>query len=132
MSMPRDPSSDQSAISIAPVSEPGTMPSRQSAGICRRARLRSITSASLALPAFERWERPRQAAFSASSDQPGRLAQGPEEKYGRSGRFVGFDGRGIPLLLELLGAIALHIEQPGQIAMLQADSHRSEEHTSEL
>ncbi len=79
-STPRAPSSDHSAISTAPVSEAGTMPMRWSRGTRRMARLRSMTSASLALPACERCERARQASPSAAGVQPGRLAQGPEEK----------------------------------------------------
>ena len=66
------------------------MPMRQSAGTPRMARVRSITSASLALPSLARCERASAASFSASGDQPGRLAQGPEEKYGTTGRVVGF------------------------------------------
>src|SRR5215471_10797270 len=54
------------------------------------ARVRSITSFNLALPALERCERPRQASWSASSDHPGRLAQGPDEKQGLAGRASGF------------------------------------------
>src|SRR5579871_4207287 len=54
------------------------------------ARVRSITSFSLALPALERCERPRQAPRSASSDHPGRLAQGPDEKQRLAGRACGF------------------------------------------
>src|SRR5229473_5199935 len=54
------------------------------------ARERSITSFNLALPAFERCERPRQACSSAFSDHPGRLAQGPDEKQGLAGRAIGF------------------------------------------
>jgi hypothetical protein len=53
-------------------------------------RERSITSANRARPGFERCERPTSAAFSASADQPGRLAQGPEEKLGFAGRTAGF------------------------------------------
>src|SRR5215475_9431104 len=53
------------------------------------ARESSITSASLALPSLARCERPTHAAFSASSDQPGRFAQGPEEKCGIRGRRFG-------------------------------------------
>jgi hypothetical protein len=82
----RAPSSVQRAISIAPVSEPGTMPRRQSAGIPRIARERSITSARRAFGSFARWLRPSSAPCSEASDQPGRLAQGPEEKLGQAGR----------------------------------------------
>src|SRR5579885_3009213 len=56
----------------------------------RMARLFSMTAWSRALPCFERCERPRQASASASGVQPGRLAQGPEEKQGFRGRVEGF------------------------------------------
>ena len=36
------------------------------------------------------WERPSRAPLRASRDQPGRLAQGPEEKKGRLGLLSGF------------------------------------------
>src|SRR3569832_1640278 len=49
----------------------------------------SIASLSLALPGLERWERPTRAAIRASGVQPGRLAQGPDEKKGRAGRTAG-------------------------------------------
>src|SRR5580704_15022304 len=52
--------------------------------------LRSITSESLDLPIFARWERPSAASFSVSRLQPGRFAQGPEEKQGFLGSNVGF------------------------------------------
>jgi hypothetical protein len=96
MSTPFGPSRDQSAISTAPVSEAGTIPSRQSAGMPRMPLDRSITSASFAFGSFARWLRPSIAPDSASSVQPGRLAQGPEEKRG-------FDGRmsGLTLIAEL-------------------------------
>ena len=44
---------------------------------------------SFALPAFERWERPRTASVRVCGLQPGRLAQGPDEKCGTSGRTEG-------------------------------------------
>src|SRR6266550_7326908 len=53
------------------------------------ARVRSIASLSLALPGLERCDRPRQASLRASGVQPGRLAQGPDEKNGRAGRTAG-------------------------------------------
>src|SRR5205823_14918546 len=90
MSTPRAPSSDHIAISIAPVSEPATIPTRQSAGMPRIAREPSITSTSLAKPTPERCERPTSAASITAGDQPGRFAQGPEEKQGLAGRPVGF------------------------------------------
>src|SRR5689334_16888576 len=52
-------------------------------------RLRSMTSARRALPNAERCERPTNAPDSASTDQPGRFAQGPEAKYGRDGLMLG-------------------------------------------
>src|SRR5947209_20494376 len=90
MSTPRAPDSDRIAISIAPVSEPATIPTRQSAGMPRIAREPSITSTSLAKPTPERCERPTSAVSITAGDQPGRFAQGPEEKHGLAGRRVGF------------------------------------------
>src|SRR4051812_25318179 len=52
-------------------------------------RVRSMASFSLALPGLERWERPTSAPLRASGVQPGRLAQGPDEKKGRAGRTAG-------------------------------------------
>ena len=49
-----------------------------------------MTSTSRARPGRERCERPSSAPFSTSGDQPGRLAQGPDEKHGLAGRRVGF------------------------------------------
>src|SRR5580704_7998878 len=89
MSTPRAPSNDHIAISIAPVSEPATMPTRQSGGMPSIARERSITSTSLARPTPERCERPTSACSSTAGDHPGRFAQGPEEKHGFAGRRVG-------------------------------------------
>ena len=40
-------------------------------------------------PIFDRWERPRTASVRACRLQPGRLAQGPEEKCGQAGRTPG-------------------------------------------
>src|SRR5271166_1468091 len=93
MSTPRAPSSDHIAISIAPVSEPATIPTRQSAGMPRIARERSTTSTSRAKPTAERCERPESAPASTAGDHPGRLAQGPEEKHGLAGRRFGFMAR---------------------------------------
>jgi hypothetical protein len=90
MSTPRAPSNDHMAISIAPVSEPATMPSLQSDGSSRIARERSMTSKSCASPTDERCERPTSAFSRTAGDQPGRFAQGPEEKHGFAGRRVGF------------------------------------------
>src|SRR5579872_6113159 len=89
-STPRSPRSDQSAISIAPVSEAGTMPSTYLDGIPSTFLLRSMTSASLLLPILARCDRPRAASLSTSRVQPGRLAQGPEEKQGLLGVWEGF------------------------------------------
>src|SRR5262249_32705177 len=49
-----------------------------------------MTSASRATPGFERCDRPSSAFDSTACDQPGRLAQGPDEKHGLAGRRVGF------------------------------------------
>src|SRR5438045_4720491 len=43
-----------------------------------------------ALPSLARCERPRNALSRAWRDQPGRLAQGPEEKSTLPGRLAGF------------------------------------------
>ena len=86
-STPRAPSSDHSAISTAPVSEAGHDADAVVVGDAEDARgCGSITSASLALPGLARCERPSSAhRTSASTLQPGRLAQGPEEKLGLRG-----------------------------------------------
>jgi hypothetical protein len=55
-----------------------------------RVRERSIISTIRASPTRERCERPTSACDSAFGDQPGRLAQGPDEKHGLAGRRVGF------------------------------------------
>src|SRR5690606_32778510 len=44
-----------------------------------------------ALPGLARCERPSGALARASSDHPGRLAQGPEEKLGLAGRMSGME-----------------------------------------
>ena len=49
-----------------------------------------MTSLRRALPSLARCERPRNALSSFARDQPGRLAQGPEEKCGLAGRLAGF------------------------------------------
>src|SRR5579862_2094406 len=51
--------------------------------------VRSIASLSLILPGLERCDRPSSAPLKASGVQPGRLAQGPDEKKGRAGRTAG-------------------------------------------
>src|SRR5580658_1194809 len=50
---------------------------------------------SFALPGFERCERPRKAPLRACKLQPGRLAQGPDEKCGTFGRTVGIGVMGL-------------------------------------
>src|SRR5262249_41703598 len=89
-STPRSPRSDQRDISIAPVSDAGPIPSTYPAGIPSTFLLRSMTSASLLLPIFARCERPSSASLRASRLQPGRLAQGPDEKQGFLGVWEGF------------------------------------------
>src|SRR3954471_6901905 len=60
--------------------------------------VRSMASFSLALPGLERWERPTSAPSRASGVQPGRLAQGPDEKKGRAGRTAGRTDSVIPFI----------------------------------
>src|ERR1700690_3075196 len=55
----------------------------------RISRVRSMASLSLALPALARCERPSGASRRLSRDQPGRLAQGPEETHAARGRRAG-------------------------------------------
>ncbi|CUX01247.1 conserved hypothetical protein [Agrobacterium salinitolerans str. Hayward 0363] len=52
--------------------------------------MRSMACFSLALPTLARCERPSGASERASSDQPGRFEQGPEEKCVLPGRTSGF------------------------------------------
>ena len=49
-----------------------------------------MTSSMRALAGFARCERPTSDPPSESSDQPGRLLQGPDEKKGRLGFVAGF------------------------------------------
>ena len=49
-----------------------------------------MTSSIRALAGFARCERPTSEPLSESSDQPGRLLQGPDEKKGRFGFIAGF------------------------------------------
>src|SRR5262249_50214195 len=53
------------------------------------ARVRSTASTIFFLPSLERWDRPTAASLRSSGVQPGRLAQGPDEKSGRAGRRCG-------------------------------------------
>ena len=80
------------AISMAPVSEPGTIPMRHSSGSPRSARERSSSSWIRASGSRARWDLPSNAPERTSTDHPGRLGHGPEEKSGLSGRTVGFMG----------------------------------------
>ena len=70
------------AISMAPVSEPGTIPMRHASGSPRSARERSSSSWIRANGSFARWDLPSSASERTSTDQPGRLGHGPEEKSG--------------------------------------------------
>ena len=63
---------------------------RWSSGSLSRSRLRASSVLSRAWPVLERCERPSTASRSTSGVQPGRLAQGPQEKNGRAGNSVGF------------------------------------------
>src|SRR6266851_4651671 len=55
-----------------------------------------MISTNRASPGRERCDRPSNAPASASGDQPGRLAQGPDEKQGLAGRRVGFIAASFP------------------------------------
>src|SRR5712691_523639 len=57
-----------------------------------------MISASRARPTLERCERPSSAPARTSGDQPGRLAQGPDEKHGLAGIRVGFIAPPLPFL----------------------------------
>src|SRR5690606_29703638 len=50
-----------------------------------------MARASFSLPILARCERPRRAPFNPSTVQPGRFAQGPEEKLGLAGRRPGLE-----------------------------------------
>src|SRR5581483_6782472 len=89
-STPRGPSRDQSAISTAPVSEAGTMAARYPSGSLSSSRVLLMASSSLALVSGWRWLRPTSAPLSRSTDQPGCLGHGPEEKLGFLGLTLGF------------------------------------------
>ena len=90
----RRPRAGRAATTSPSRSRPYPRPARCRGGNPRavpsNALLRSITAFRRSLPIFARCERPSAASFSASRLQPGRLAQGPEENSGRSGRRVGF------------------------------------------
>lgn len=58
-----------------------------------------MTRFNLALPMVDLCERPRAASLNTSTDQPGRLAHGPDEKLGHSGLIDGFC-MACPLLFE--------------------------------
>src|SRR6056297_1094163 len=52
-------------------------------------RVPSMAALSFALPTAARWERPRGASLSLSSENAGGFAQGPEENRGLAGRTSG-------------------------------------------
>src|SRR5437773_8695730 len=66
-----------------------------------------MISTSRARPIRERCERPSSASCSTEGDQPGRLAQGPDEKHGLAGRRVGFIAPSLPFPLPRYGEPAL-------------------------
>ena len=76
MSTPRAPSSDHSAISTAPVSDAGTMPSRQSAGMPSTARDRVMTSASRAFGSLRAMAAAEWRAFERGQREAGSLGTG--------------------------------------------------------
>ncbi len=89
MSTGRTPSIDHSTISMAPVSDAGTIAMRKSAGTRSSARERSMASFSFALAGLERCERPTSAPSSACRLQPGRFLVGPGRKRASTGRTPG-------------------------------------------
>src|SRR6476619_6533357 len=52
-----------------------------------------MAACSLALPSAPRWERPSTEVSSDWAVQPGGLAHGPDEKWGRAGRVFGLARR---------------------------------------
>jgi hypothetical protein len=85
----RAPSMVHIAISIAPVSDAGTIAMRWLSGMPSTWRVRSMARARRALPSLERWERPSTSIESWSIAHPGGFAQGPDEKNGRAGSASG-------------------------------------------
>jgi hypothetical protein len=57
------------------------------------------------LPSLERCERPSDSVASFSGDQPGGLAQGPEEKKGRAGLAAGLAMDAIPASAAVVSVI---------------------------
>src|SRR5262245_18893078 len=100
-SMPRAPSMPHMAISKAPVSEAGTMAHTYSGGSANSALVLSMASFRRALPSLARCERPRKAFSRLFRDQPGRLAQGPDEKWVLTVRVAGLRGVVISLPFQI-------------------------------
>jgi hypothetical protein len=69
-----------------------------------------MTSASFARPGFDRWDRPSSAPERRSGVHPGRFAQGPEEKCGRFGRWLGF-------IVKLLLALSIQNASVGRFSL---------------
>src|SRR5262249_7593666 len=88
-STPRAPSMLHMAISKAPVSDAGTMAARYPCGRPSSVLVLSMASFRRGLPSLARCERAREAVSRALRDQPGRFAQGPEEKQILPGRLAG-------------------------------------------
>tara|TARA_B100001057_G_scaffold327678_2_gene327973 strand:- start:21974 stop:22264 length:291 start_codon:yes stop_codon:yes gene_type:complete len=78
------------AISMAPVSDAGTIPKSLSFGSSNISRVKFITSLNFFFAAVDLCDRPTQAPFKTAGVQPGRLAHGPDEKKGFRGKAVGF------------------------------------------
>src|SRR6478609_11160007 len=69
---------------------------------------------SLLLPTLARCERPSGASESASSDQPGRFEQGPEEKWVLFGRTSGFAVFAMMLSFQIDGpSLGKGVPRPG-------------------
>src|ERR1700759_2256772 len=89
----------------------------------RTARVRSMASFSFALPGLERCERPSSASESACGVQPGRLAQGPDEKKGRAGRTAGI----LPVISTFLPECSRRVGAPWPATRISARANQVNE-----
>ena len=78
------------AISMAPVSDAGTIPTSLSFGSSNISRVNVMRSLNFFFAIVDRCDRPIQAPFKTAGVQPGRFAHGPDEKKGTRGKAVGF------------------------------------------
>ena len=78
------------AISMAPVSDAGTIPTSLSSGSSNISPVNAMISLNFFLAVVDLCDRPTQASFKTAGVHPGRLAHGPDEKKGTRGKAVGF------------------------------------------